>query len=258
MLSISQFAKICRTTVKTIRHYDNIGLLPADYISAETGYRYYRKRTAAKYYQILALKEAGFTLNDIKERFGSFDTDAGMACLDQQILLLKKQQEKCESIKKEYEKIMSESMKITVSKTANRITVSSAEHEEPVVINVESSIADKCAALLEQVLNEELIISFDLDDLNKMFSGKTAFAYGSCYSPTCKTEDFDELDIPRGENKATDLIVFFEASPDTSAEVIGSAIESFMMSFEGDVNILFSANAENSEKGLTLNWICFK
>ena len=40
MLNISQFAKACDTTVKTIRYYDNIGLLKADYTSEESGIRH--------------------------------------------------------------------------------------------------------------------------------------------------------------------------------------------------------------------------
>ena len=45
MYTISQFAKLCNTSTKTIRFYDNKGILPADYVSEENGYRFYEKDT---------------------------------------------------------------------------------------------------------------------------------------------------------------------------------------------------------------------
>ena len=117
MLNISQFAKECNTTVKTIRHYDNIGLLKADYISEESSYRYYRRTSVAKYKQIVALKQTGFTLKEIKEKFFDYNFRENVANLEHQMLLLKKRQEICERIKKEYEKAMEETKKVTVTKS---------------------------------------------------------------------------------------------------------------------------------------------
>ena len=123
MLTISQFAKECKTTVKTIRHYDNIGLLKADYVSAENGYRFYRRKTAAKYYHILALRESGFSLKEIKAILSPSDPSMQLAHLEQKILLLKKQTERCESIKKEYENMLAESKNFIVSKTKQELRV---------------------------------------------------------------------------------------------------------------------------------------
>ena len=41
MLSIGQFSKTCMVTVKTLRHYDKIGLLSPEYVNEENGYRFY-------------------------------------------------------------------------------------------------------------------------------------------------------------------------------------------------------------------------
>ena len=41
MLRIGQFSKLARTTVKTLRYYDQIGLLKPAMIDADSRYRYY-------------------------------------------------------------------------------------------------------------------------------------------------------------------------------------------------------------------------
>ena len=43
MLSIGQMSKICAVSVKTLRHYDKIGLLKPRYTDAANGYRYYEE-----------------------------------------------------------------------------------------------------------------------------------------------------------------------------------------------------------------------
>ena len=43
MLSIGEFSKICKVTVKTLRYYDRIGLLKPVHVDDMTGYRYYSR-----------------------------------------------------------------------------------------------------------------------------------------------------------------------------------------------------------------------
>ena len=65
MIRIGEMAKICRTQVRTLRFYDQIGLLPADSVDETTGYRYYDPAKIAVYRQIICLKELGFSLEEI-------------------------------------------------------------------------------------------------------------------------------------------------------------------------------------------------
>lgn len=59
-------------TVKTLRFYEEQGLLFPAHIDEENGYRYYTLDQMATIHQIAALKEAGFTLEDIRQmRSGS-------------------------------------------------------------------------------------------------------------------------------------------------------------------------------------------
>ena len=41
MLKIGEFSKLSRVSVRMLRHYDEIGLLPPASIDSATGYRYY-------------------------------------------------------------------------------------------------------------------------------------------------------------------------------------------------------------------------
>lgn len=53
-------------TVKTLHHYDEIGLLKPYKTDPETGYRYYSLGQSYEIHRINALKSMGFTLEDIK------------------------------------------------------------------------------------------------------------------------------------------------------------------------------------------------
>ncbi|MDP2844299.1 MAG: MerR family transcriptional regulator [Acetobacterium sp.] len=56
-----------RVTIKALRHYDEIGLLKPATIEKFTGYRYYTSEQLPLLHQILALREMGFTLDEIKK-----------------------------------------------------------------------------------------------------------------------------------------------------------------------------------------------
>ncbi|MGW0519412.1 MerR family transcriptional regulator [Crossiella sp. NPDC003009] len=66
MLSIGDFARHGRVSVRMLRHYDRIGLLRPDRVDAATGYRYYRAAQLARLNRVIALKELGFTLDQVQ------------------------------------------------------------------------------------------------------------------------------------------------------------------------------------------------
>lgn len=67
MLKIGEFARICATSTQTIRFYDQAGVLKADYVDDESGYRYYKPEKLTTYQKIVEYKDAGFTLDEIKQ-----------------------------------------------------------------------------------------------------------------------------------------------------------------------------------------------
>lgn len=66
MLSIGEFSKICKVSTKTLRYYDEIGLIPPEDINPENGYRYYSIRQLKKMLLINRLKSYQFSLEEIK------------------------------------------------------------------------------------------------------------------------------------------------------------------------------------------------
>ena len=65
MFKIGDFSKISRISVKTLRYYDEIGLLKPIGIDRFTRYRYYSFEQMPILYRILGLKELGFTLEQV-------------------------------------------------------------------------------------------------------------------------------------------------------------------------------------------------
>ncbi|MFD3450358.1 MerR family transcriptional regulator [Microbacteriaceae bacterium 4G12] len=66
MLSIGEFSKICGVSTKTLRYYDEIGLINPDQINPENGYRYYSIKQLKKMLFINRLKSYHFSLEEIK------------------------------------------------------------------------------------------------------------------------------------------------------------------------------------------------
>jgi DNA-binding transcriptional MerR regulator len=64
-LRIGNFARIGQVTVQTLRHYDDIGLLQPVEVDALTGYRYYTLDQLPRLHRILALKDLGFSLEQV-------------------------------------------------------------------------------------------------------------------------------------------------------------------------------------------------
>lgn len=77
MYKIGELSKLCNISVKTLRYYDSVGLLIPDEIDQFTGYRYYSAAKLSELYRIIALKELGFSLDDIKKHITAED-DAGI------------------------------------------------------------------------------------------------------------------------------------------------------------------------------------
>lgn len=73
---IGMFAAMNHVTVKALRFYEEQGLLMPALIHPETGYRYYTLAQMAVLHQITALKQAGFTLEEIAHINSGADEEA--------------------------------------------------------------------------------------------------------------------------------------------------------------------------------------
>ncbi len=65
MFGIGQFAQFAKVSVRTLRHYDDVGLLRPASVDPATGYRSYAATQLRQLNRILVLKDLGFTLVEI-------------------------------------------------------------------------------------------------------------------------------------------------------------------------------------------------
>lgn len=65
MYRIGLFSKINKVTIKTLRYYDEVGLLQPAYIDKENGYRYYTSDQLPTLHRIIALRQIGFSIDQI-------------------------------------------------------------------------------------------------------------------------------------------------------------------------------------------------
>lgn len=73
MLTIGEFSNICKVSTKTLRYYDEIGLIRPSKIDTENGYRYYQISQLETMLLINRLKSYQFSLEEIKELLQSKD-----------------------------------------------------------------------------------------------------------------------------------------------------------------------------------------
>jgi DNA-binding transcriptional MerR regulator len=66
MFSIGDFAKLGRVSVRMLRHYDAIGLLTPASVDPASGYRSYDAEQLRRLNRLIALKDLGFTLQQVQ------------------------------------------------------------------------------------------------------------------------------------------------------------------------------------------------
>ncbi|MBB4916227.1 MerR family transcriptional regulator [Streptosporangium saharense] len=66
MFSIGDFAQLGRVSVRMLRHYDALGLLRPAHVDPASGYRFYRAEQLSRLNRVLALKDLGLTLQQVR------------------------------------------------------------------------------------------------------------------------------------------------------------------------------------------------
>ena len=124
MYKIGELSKLCNISVKTLRYYDAEGLLIPDEIDKFTGYRYYSASKLEECYRIIALKELGFSLDEIRVQLTTNDNEKITAALNAKLAELQAliettqtQLRKIESIKNNLTKGESKMFNIIVRAT---------------------------------------------------------------------------------------------------------------------------------------------
>ena len=95
MKTVTEIAKQTGVSVRTLHHYDAIGLLKPTSVT-EAGYRLYDEDALMRLYLIIVYRELGFSLKKIAQILDAPDFDRNNA-LDGQISLLEKKREQLQN-----------------------------------------------------------------------------------------------------------------------------------------------------------------
>ena len=66
MYRIGEFSKMTKTTIKTLRYYDSVGLLKPEYVDDFTGYRFYTTNQLVELHKIQSFRQIGLSIDEIK------------------------------------------------------------------------------------------------------------------------------------------------------------------------------------------------
>lgn len=86
LYKIGMFASMNRVTIKTLRYYDEQKLLIPVYVDEENGYRYYKAGQMAQLQRIMALKNMGFSIDDIRKMMNGAEERSLLLSKKQEIL----------------------------------------------------------------------------------------------------------------------------------------------------------------------------
>jgi DNA-binding transcriptional MerR regulator len=67
MLSIGDFARLGQVSPRMLRHYDELGILRPERVDRATGYRSYGVAQLARLHRLVALRDLGFNLDQVRQ-----------------------------------------------------------------------------------------------------------------------------------------------------------------------------------------------
>ena len=112
LYKIGEFSKIVNLPIKTLRYYDEYGLVEPSYVDEFTGYRYYNDTNISECKLIILLKSLDFTLEEIsncKDNLTVEVINAKIKELNDKIDLLSKKQKRLMIIEQELSNVKDKS-----------------------------------------------------------------------------------------------------------------------------------------------------
>jgi DNA-binding transcriptional MerR regulator len=82
LLRIGDFGMVCRLSIRTLRHYHELGLLEPAHVDPATGYRWYRPDQADRATAIRLLRELDLPLPDVAAVLDAADAERRRSVLD--------------------------------------------------------------------------------------------------------------------------------------------------------------------------------
>lgn len=148
-LKIGAFSQLMQVTVKTLRHYEQKGLLLPDEVDEWTGYRYYSVGQMQKLNSIRALQRLGFSLDEIKDLY---DAESHHPSVNQLTLKLQETERQLRLLTDRRHRLLNWKSSIEEIKTMDKFSIQSlpeivvASHRE--VIPAYDALGDLCCNVI--------------------------------------------------------------------------------------------------------------
>ncbi|MBF8185387.1 MerR family transcriptional regulator [Nonomuraea sp. K274] len=214
MFSIGDFARLGLVSVRMLRHYDAIGLLRPAHVDPVTGYRSYQAAQLSRLNRIVAIKDLGFTLEQVRaildEKVGAEELHGMVrlrrAQLEAQISAdlarLRGVEARLRTIEREghmdtAEVVLKPVDQVRVAELSARAAGYEPEHISPVIQPLFQELCRRVDAASVQVTGPGVAYYRLEDDGSVMVHAclPAAVAYGD--------HDFDVVDLPAVETAAT-------------------------------------------------------
>ena len=100
LFKIGEIAELFHLNIKTLRYYDEIGLVKPEVVDPETGYRYYSTKQFEQLNTIRYLRELDVPLSEIHEFLSNRETEKMEQILQAQIAQVEEKQKELENVRK--------------------------------------------------------------------------------------------------------------------------------------------------------------
>lgn len=178
MFTVGEFSRLAQVSKRLLRYYDEIGLLKPMHIDRQTGYRYYSAEQMPQLNRILALKDLGLSLDQIRRMLHDHISADEM----QGMLLLKKA---------EIEQQLQAELKRIRSIESRLQAIRSAEANHPINVVIKNIAAQPVLSL--RTIVETFEDGLDIfDQIRTALPGKSGYGFGFCM---CHNEDIVDRDM---------------------------------------------------------------
>jgi DNA-binding transcriptional MerR regulator len=249
MLKIHEFADLCQTTTKTLRFYDQKGLLQADYVSPITGYRYYKTETARVFLQIEMLKRAGLSLVQIKTKLQQNDATMITECLDEQIRSCEEKIELCKMLKDVYMR-EAQAIDILVTPQINADAVATNLIVSQGVTSFRTTCADisaaeLCAEMLRKGSRRDIFIVYDFADIQAILADRHITGSHKFTVSNHKLEESDRNAFQKLASSAQCILGFITLSVDTNGDDAFRLLDSLVDIFDKDDRYIWACKIDD-------------
>lgn len=151
--SIGEMANLHHTTIKTLRYYDEIGLLKPIQIDKKNGYRYYSTEQFEHLNTIQYLKELGFSLKEIQIHLKHRDIDGFLDLLIKQKELTEYKIKELEQVNRRFENRINDIKQVREIRELGVVTIKAIKERKIVRLMEKISSEPQLEVSLRQLGN---------------------------------------------------------------------------------------------------------